>query len=87
MGCNPLEKKLFIKFPGDCQPTNNMTFSCSQTKLIDHPVSSGVTCDQHVESVISRLTRDYRTKSVGTQIFHNAGFAPIPYTGRKFRSH
>ena len=37
--------------------------------------------------VIGFLDRDYRFKSVATQIPHEAGFAAISYTGRKLFLH
>ena len=35
----------------------------------------------------SGLDRDYRCKSIVTQILHDAGLAPTSFIGRKFLSH
>ena len=32
-----------------CNPTNDLSSTCSQRKVEDHPVDLGVTCVQHVE--------------------------------------
>ena len=51
-----------------------MLASCpySQAKVNDHPASSGVTCGQLVKSpaVVICLDRNYRYKSIATQIIH-----------------
>jgi hypothetical protein len=51
----------------------------------DHSASIGVPRGQHIESpaVVGFIDRNYRYKSVPTQISHDIGLAPIPYNGRK----
>ena len=69
-----------------CWPTAGLKYICPQTELNDHPASLG----RHVVSiscfpaVVGFLDDDYRYESVVTQISHDAGLAPISYTGRKF---
>ena len=36
-----------------------------------------------LSGAVEFLARNYRYKSVGTQISHDAAFAPMPCTGRK----
>ena len=51
----------------------------------DHPARLGQTCGQNVEPKPTDvpLDRNFRYKSVNTQIPHDDGLASIPYTGRK----
>ena len=69
-----------------CQPTIGLTAIYLQTKLKDHLPGLGVTCGQQVElpAVIGFLDLDYRFISEATQIPHDGGLGPLPYTGRKF---
>ena len=55
------------------------TINCLQTEVNYHPVSSGVTCGQHVEF----LDRNYSYKSVYNQITKDAGLEPIRHTNKR----
>ena len=57
-------------------PVNRLLFSCPLVRgeANDYPASCF-------------LDRNFRYKSVATQIPHDAQFAPIPYTGRKILPH
>ena len=65
-----------------CQPTSSFTSTFPQSKISSSQCRDDV-CQHVVPPVIFRFPdRDY--KSVATQISHDAGLSPIPYTGRKF---
>ena len=64
-----------------CQPTATLTFTYPQKYVNGLPSTLGVTCVQHVE--YDFLNRNVRHKSVATEDFRHAGWAPIPYTARK----
>ena len=60
--------------------------TCPQTEVNDHPASSGVAVVSTLNhpAVVDFVERNYRYKSVTTQIPHDAGLVPIPFTGRRF---
>ena len=65
-------------------PTN----LCLQTEVKDHEVSLGLTYGQLVDppTIYSFLDQNYHYKWLAIQISHDAGLAPIQYTGQKFLS-
>ena len=58
--------------------TASLTPICLQIEMKNFPASLGVKCGHQ-----AILGREYRYKLVVTQISHDSGLAPIPYTGRK----
>ena len=77
MTLQPIEGKSLTIY----QPSG-LTSTCQWTDVEGHPASLRVTCSHYVESstVIVFLDRNYRYKSVATQIPHNYGLEPILYT-------
>ena len=61
--------------------------TCPQTEVNDYPTSSGVEYGQHLDypAVFGPLDWNYHYKSVDIKISLDNEFAPISYTGLKFR--
>ena len=62
-----------------CQLTAGLTSTCLQPDVKEHSGSLMVACPP--PPVASFLEQDYHSKSVATQISHDAGLALIPNIG------
>ena len=68
---------------GICQQSAGLTSTSPQTEVKDHSATLEMTYSQHVDSpppsvVSGFLDRNYRYKSVATQIPHDYGLTSIP---------
>ena len=72
-----------------CQSTAGFKSTCAQTSEQSSSQFRGDVCSSMSSSqtIVGFKDRDYRYKSIATQIPPNIGLAPIPYTGRTIFPH